>query len=181
MDRGSRESASELPSAGGDVAVRNSTVSPSGALQDPALGLFATMAWVTAAATFALVTLGAAVVATGAGLSCPGWPLCGGHLVPHFAGVVAVEWSHRVGALTVTVLSLGTALTAWRLRRRDPWWQASVAAVVLLLVQALLGAVVVTHNLAAWAVVSHEALGVLLLCVWLGTALLATLARRSAP
>ena len=147
-------------------------------MADAGLGLFTAWAWVTAVATFLLVIVGAAVVATGAGLSCGGWPLCEGHVIPHFGGVVVVEWSHRVGALTVTALSLVTTITAWRLRLGGPWWKASVTAMVLLVAQVLLGAIVVDH-LAAWAVVFHEGLGVLLLCVWLGTALFATSWRRA--
>lgn len=146
-----------------------------------ALARFLTLAWVAAAATFLLLLVGAGVVATGAGLSCPGWPLCGGRLVPDFVGVVVVEWSHRVGALTVTVLSVITAASAWPLRRRGPWMVASLIALAMLVGQVVLGAFVVTNGLAAWAVVAHEGLGILLLCVWIGVAVLAGRERSLRP
>lgn len=134
---------------------------------DGALARFLALAWGTATATFALLLLGAAVVATGAGLSCPGWPLCGGHAVPALVGIVVVEWSHRVGALTVTLLSLITAAAAWPLRRQGPWAKASLAALVLLAAQVALGAFVVEDSLTPWLVVAHEGLGIVLLCVWI--------------
>lgn len=145
---------------------------------DRALRRFLSLAWVTAAATFVLLLVGAAVVATGAGLSCPGWPLCGGHAVPHLVGVVVVEWSHRVGALTMTVLSLATVAAAWPLRGRGPWMAAGLVVILLLAAQVALGALVVTDDLAPWAVVAHEGLGILLLCVWIAVAVLATWQQR---
>ncbi len=131
------------------------------------LARFSTLAWVTSAASFALLLVGAAVVATGAGLSCPGWPLCGGHAVPELHGVVIVEWSHRVGALTVTLLSLIAVAAGWPLRGRGPWTAASLLTIPLLAAQVALGAVVVTNALAPWAVVAHEGLGILLFCLWM--------------
>lgn len=134
---------------------------------------FRALAWVTAVATFGLLLLGAGVVASGAGLSCPGWPLCGGHFVPAFVGVVVVEWSHRVGALVVTLLSLVTAFAALPLRGRGPAAPLSLTAVVMLAVQVALGAVVVVTDLPAVVVVAHQALGIALLCVWIAAALTA--------
>jgi len=153
---------------------------PDGGGRDAAerlLGRFRTLAWVTAGATFALLLVGAGVVATGAGLSCPGWPLCGGRVVPVFSGVVVVEWSHRVGALAVTLLSLATAAAAGPLRGRGPWAALSLAAVALLVVQVALGAVVVESKLPAAAIIAHQGLGVALLCLWAAAAT----ARRAGP
>ncbi len=134
---------------------------------DHALRHFRTWAWITAAATFVLLLLGAGVVANGAGLSCPGWPLCGGRVVPVFSGVVVVEWSHRVGALVVTALSLITAAAARPLHRQGPWTGLSLTAVGLLAMQVVLGAVVVETNLTPLLVVAHQGLGIALLCLWL--------------
>ena len=151
-------------------APRPSPPGPRGAVADRAWTRFRVLAWTTSAATFALLLVGAAVVATGAGESCPGWPLCGGHVVPVLAGVVVVEWSHRVGALVVTLLTVATVAAAWRLPRPGPWRWAGLVVLALLGAQVALGALVVGGGLAPWAVVAHEGLGILLLCLWLAVA-----------
>jgi len=136
----------------------------------PALRRFARWAWVTAAATWLLLALGAAVIATGSGLACAGWPLCVGRVVPALSGPVAVEWIHRVGAVAVTVLTLATAGAALPLRKDGPWLMGCVLAIVLLMGQVVLGALLVDENLAAPLLVAHQAVGSLFLGVWIALA-----------
>ncbi|MCL6515930.1 COX15/CtaA family protein, partial [Alicyclobacillus sp.] len=50
------------------------------------------------------MTLGAVVVGTDAGFSCPDWPLCNGVLFPRLDGLVALELVHRGTALVVMAL-----------------------------------------------------------------------------
>ncbi len=113
-----------------------------------------------AAATLALMTLGAVVRAEGAGLACPDWPLCFGQAIPTFNFQIALEWGHRVLAGGV---SFGLAvLTALLLR--DPGLRAHrgralAVAWILLGVQVVLGGLTVLLHLAPWTVTAHLLVG----------------------
>ena len=113
-----------------------------------------------AAATLALMTLGAVVRAEGAGLACPDWPLCFGQPIPTFNFQIALEWGHRVLAGSV---SLGLAvLTALLLRDPDlraRRGRALAAAWILLGVQVVLGGLTVLLHLAPWTVTAHLLVG----------------------
>jgi protoheme IX farnesyltransferase len=112
----------------------------------------------TSAATFGLIAVGGLVRATKSGLGCgDDWPHCNGRLVPRIENVTtAIEFSHRFLA-TIVVLLIGVMLVAaWRGFRRAPriFWP-TVAALVLVIAQALLGAVVVGQRLRATYVTLH--------------------------
>lgn len=136
-----------------------------------ALRSFGALAWAAAAATFALILLGAAVVGTSSGLTCLGWPLCRGRLIPPLVWPIVVEWMHRVGALAVTGVSLVATRAAWRVRTRGPWRAGSLLAMALLAVQVALGGILVATHLAPVALVVHQGLAALLACLWLVLAL----------
>ena len=121
------------------------------------------LATATAAAAYALVALSPLVRITNSGLGCgEHWPLCNGHIIPPLDNPqVMIEWGHRLAALTVSVLVVALALLAWR-KRRDPGvdgpggvLRPALLAVVLLVVQVLLGAVTVWLTLPAPVVVIH--------------------------
>jgi heme A synthase len=123
----------------------------------------ARLGFATALLMFALIVIGAAVRATGSGLSCPDWPLCEGRLIPRFEFHVMIEWSHRLVALLVGVMLLVTALRVWshpETRRR--LGALAALAIVLYLSQALLGALTVWKLLSPAMVSSHLAVGTLL-------------------
>ena len=102
------------------------------------------------------VTLGGVVRVTGSGLGCPDWPLCDGRVIPVFERTALVEFSHRVVASIVGLLSLSVAVLAWRRYRTEPWILApSLAGVSLVFVAALLGAVVVWTELSWWVRLIH--------------------------
>lgn len=128
-------------------------------------------------ATFALITLGGIVRVTGSGLGCPDWPLCHGRLVPSFDFQTLVEYSHRLTASMVSVLVVLTGAVAWW-RYRDNLrlvWPASLA-VVLLVVEVVLGGITVLTELPPAIVTVHLAvaqgifglLGVALAVAWQG-------------
>jgi heme A synthase len=149
---------------------------------------FRRLADLTALITFLLVVVGGIVRVSDSGLGCgpggsgtQGWPLCGGDLIPLVGDEnTLIEFSHRLIAGIVVAL---IALLCWRalhLRRpqtpppdqRDRRWavRGSVAAGVLVLVQAGLGGLTVEHSLDDELVAAHLGLAMLLLglLLWLG-------------
>ena len=114
---------------------------------------------------FALVVLGGVVRVTGSGLGCPDWPLCHGRVVPPWELTALIEYSHRlVASAIVSPLVLLTCGVSWLAHRQDRWLVLpSSLAVVLLLVQVLLGGVTVLTELPGPVVASHLALGQALL------------------
>ena len=107
-------------------------------------------------ASIVQVTLGGVVRVTGSGLGCPDWPLCDGRVIPVFERAPLVEFSHRVVASVVGLLTLAVAVLAVRRHKAEPWIRLpSLAGAFLVLVAALLGAVVVWTELAWWVRLVH--------------------------
>ncbi|MBA2545757.1 MAG: heme A synthase [Solirubrobacterales bacterium] len=144
---------------------------------------FRRLADLTVFATFALILLGGIVRVSESGLGCgpggsgtEGWPLCNGSAVPFFNDTeVIIEFSHRVMAAIVTGLIVALAWIAYR-KLRSPdgpnlrWpWRLSVAAGVLVLVQAGLGGLTVEKSLAEELVAAHLGLAMILigLLLWI--------------
>jgi cytochrome c oxidase assembly protein subunit 15 len=136
---------------------------------------------------FAVVVLGAYVRLTAAGLGCPDWPGCYGHLSPLGAarsanlqqafpdrplevGKAWREMLHRYAVGTLSCLILILAVLAVRTRRQH---LASVplvfALVATLIVQALLGMLTVTWRLNPLIVTAHLVFGMTTLALlwWL--------------
>ena len=113
------------------------------------------LAWVTAAFAYLLVALSPIVRITGSGLGCGNhWPLCNGRLIPDFRDfTVAVEWGHRLAAASVSALVVLLLLSAWVQRNRPGVagrggiLRPAALALMLLVVQVLLGAVTVWLDL----------------------------------
>lgn len=130
---------------------------------------------------FIVVTLGAYTRLTDAGLGCPDWPGCYGHLlVPSIKGAVTTiepqkawtEMIHRYAAgtlgLLIVIFLLGV-LNNNRKGKRTPW-VVSVFLMLLVLFQAALGMWTVTLKLLPVVVMGHLLGGLLIfssLCyVW---------------
>ncbi len=116
---------------------------------------FALFSLATAVASYFLVILGGLVRASGAGLACPDWPLCHGQLIPPFEGLVLIEYSHRLVASVVGVLTVGLMVMAWRSYRGRPEVRIATLALILVGVQIGLGGLTVRHQLSPWLVVAH--------------------------
>jgi cytochrome c oxidase assembly protein subunit 15 len=109
---------------------------------------------------FCVVVLGAWVRLTDAGLGCPDWPGCYGHVFPegsthHFAQAVH-EMVHRYFASTLGLVIVGLLAIAL-VNRKDPDQPVAPAAVLLLVVclQGLLGMKTVTLLLQPLIVTGH--------------------------
>lgn len=57
-------------------------------------------------AVYLQIILGGMVSSNYAGLACPDFPLCHGEWFPRLEGGVALQWLHRVGGLTVAILTI---------------------------------------------------------------------------
>jgi len=110
--------------------------------------------------TFCLIVLGALVRANGAGLACPDWPLCFGHLIPEIDVKVGFEWSHRLLAGSVTAILAFLSWFAWRSSARSRYITTLLTiAAALIVVQITRGALTVWLKLAPWTVTAHLIIG----------------------
>ncbi len=113
----------------------------------------------TAACTIVLFSVGGLVRGTGSGLGCVTWPNCfPGQLFPEGTVHSLIEFSHRFLVFVSTILVFVTAFFAWRGYReiRSIVWPA-LAAIPLVLGQAVLGGIVVKTDLNPWWVTIHFA------------------------
>src|SRR6201987_850253 len=101
---------------------------------------------------------GASVTSNDAGLSVPDWPTSFGYLVkvPHFVGGVRFEWSHRMVAGSLVVLTLAIATWTLLVERRSWLRKLALAALGTVIAQAILGGMTVLF-LQAPAVSSAQA------------------------
>ena len=131
-----------------------------------AQGWFQGLAWATTISVFAMLVLGGVVRVTESGLGCgDDWPLCSGQWLPPLESKAIIEYAHRVAAsFLVGPLILATFIGAWARYRGEPWilWP-SLAALVLVIVQALLGGATVVTELSAHMVMTHLAVAELTL------------------
>ncbi len=128
--------------------------------------LYRRLALIAAGLAVGLITLGGVVRITGSGMGCGDhWPLCNGRFFPNLADTLEViEWSHRWVAAMLSASIISLALVAWRRHRSDGFLRApATAALALLVLQVLLGAVTVKLGTAAPAVVLHLGNAMLLL------------------
>lgn len=102
------------------------------------------------------ITLGGFVRVTGSGLGCPDWPLCDGRVIPVFERTAIIEFSHRVVASIVMLVSFMASFLAWRFHRTNlSIFLPTVMATLLVLIAAILGAIVVWTELIWWVRIIH--------------------------
>jgi len=121
------------------------------------------LAWGAATCAFLLIVLGGVVRITGSGMGCGDhWPLCNGRAFPPLDDpATVIEWSHRMVATLVSLLTIAMAVAAFAARRQpggselDGQTRATVLALVLLALVALLGRATVLLELPAASVLLH--------------------------
>ena len=120
-------------------------------------------------ALIALVGVGGATRVMEAGLACPDWPLCYGALLPgrQMNLQVFLEWFHRLDAFFVALGLLALAATSFLWRRDLPRAVPALAAasLVMVVVQAALGALTVTLLLPFAVVTAHLITALLLVAL----------------
>jgi protoheme IX farnesyltransferase len=123
------------------------------------------LAWTGAVLALGLIVLGGVVRITGSGLGCgEHWPRCNGEWFPPLDLPTMIEIGHRWAAALVSVFVLAVAVVAWRRHRQEPALRnPALLALVLLVVQVLLGAVTVKLSLPPWVIITHLANAMLLL------------------
>ena len=139
------------------------------------LTLLRRLAKALSASTLFLIFLGGLVKSTESGLSVPDWPTTYGHFMFAFpldqmVGGIKYEHTHRMAAslvglfaLVLCVLLLRSAAEVW-VKRLSLW------AVVMVILQGILGGLTVKHFLPAWLSTMH---GVLAQTFFLMTLLMA--------
>ncbi|GAB4170446.1 MAG: COX15/CtaA family protein [Wenzhouxiangellaceae bacterium] len=137
--------------------------------------IFRRLAWIATTLTLIVIVVGAWVRLSDAGLGCPDWPGCYGHITwpqaDHEVAEANTRWGHvreveggkafremfhRYLAGTLGLLILALAVIAWR-RRGDPSQPLALPGVILALVvfQAALGMWTVTLLLKPAIVTAH--------------------------
>lgn len=127
----------------------------------------------TACATLVVITAGALVTSNDAGLSVPDWPTSFGYLVkvPHFVGGIRYEWSHRMVAGTLGVLTLAIAIFTLLVERRRWLRWLAVGAVCTFIAQATLGGMTVLFFQPPWLSTAHATVAQTFFCIAVSIAL----------
>ena len=135
--------------------------------------------WLAVAATLFLIAFGGFVRISESGMGCgDDWPLCNGQVLPEMTFATFIEFGHRVIAAVVAALVVLVAVLAhrWRVPGDEVWSRlsrASVLAVVLVVIQVLLGAVTVWLELPPTSVILHLGTAMLLMALLISMALTA--------
>jgi len=123
------------------------------------------IATLTTVLVFGQILLGATMRHVGAGLAIPDFPLMFGHVVPdHWSPGIAINFSHRAGAVVVATAVLSTAVYIWRKHTdRVELAQPALLSMILIVFQITLGALTVLTRRQVWINSLHVVFGALLL------------------
>lgn len=115
--------------------------------------------WGLAAYSYVVVYLGAYVRHINADDACSGWPLCNGSVVPSLSGHVGFMFAHRLAALVLVLAVAVLLFWTYQLRETRPdLFRGATIAGVLVILQALSGAVVVFTDMDLFSALLHAAL-----------------------
>jgi cytochrome c oxidase assembly protein subunit 15 len=121
------------------------------------------LVWASLAYVLVVVSLGAYVRHAGVDLACEDWPLCNGQVFPGFTGPEGIVFIHRLAALASVMLLGIVAWWSWTIRRAHPdLAQTALVALVLVVLQALSGALVVWTRMGLTSTLTHAGIMALL-------------------
>lgn len=127
---------------------------------------FQRLCLVTTALVFVLIVIGGTVRATDSGLGCPDWPRCHGSFIPRWEKHTLIEYSHRLTASIVGVLTFAAVIWAWKSYRHvRSVFLPALALFVLLLFQGALGGLTVKRELPPGVVTVHLGTAMVLFAV----------------
>jgi cytochrome c oxidase assembly protein subunit 15 len=123
------------------------------------------LATATTILIYAQILVGATMRHTGAGLAIPDFPWMFGHLVPdHWSSAIAIHFTHRVGALLVTLGILTVFAYVWSHHRgRRELMRPATLIVALVATQVTLGALTVLSRRDPWINSVHVVCGAMVL------------------
>ncbi len=111
---------------------------------------------VTIILTFILINLGGYVHNTESSLACPDWPLCYGQVFPKMEGGILIEHSHRLLASLVGFCTIILVFLHTKARIASPHaFRVSIAALVLVIFQGVLGGLTVIYKLPTMVSTAH--------------------------
>jgi len=107
------------------------------------------LVYLTGFSTYALIVWGGYVTVGGYGLGCGTfWPTCNGAIFPSLQWPTFVEYVHRLLTIVTGIFLLASLVWVWKLKPRPSGpTRALGLAVVLLIIQSLLGGDVVATEL----------------------------------
>ena len=117
----------------------------------------------TACCTFVLLIAGALVTSNDAGLSIPDWPLAYGSLAPPMVGGIRYEFTHRVIATCIGLLTIGLAAWLWKAEKRAWMRWLGLAALGGVIAQGILGGMTVRMFQPPPVSAAHATLGAAIL------------------
>lgn len=144
------------------------------------MGRFRYLALAAAIATYLLIVIGGIVRVTGSGLGCPDWPTCFGQWIPPMRADAIIEYTHRLVAALTSPLILAAALVGWwRYRQVRLIARPLAIALVLLVVQAVLGGLVVIMETPPDLVAVHLGIALIILGLLIVAAVMAFVLRQN--
>jgi heme a synthase len=125
----------------------------------------------TACCTIFLMMAGAMVTSNGAADSVPDWPLAYHRLIPPLIGGIRFEYTHRVLAGLVSIMTLALAIWITTAERRPLAKKLGWTALVLVIAQAALGGFRVLEGYPSISATAHATLAQIFFITVVGTSL----------
>jgi len=115
--------------------------------------------YLTGLSTYALIVWGGYVTLGGYGMGCGTfWPTCNGAIFPVLTWPTLVEYVHRLLTIVTGILLLASTIMVWKMKPRPVGPARAMAfAIVLLIIQSLIGGDVVVTSLDPSIATAHLA------------------------